>query len=87
MSLFEIKERMDALVKELNQHNYNYYVLAQPTISDYEFDIKLKELESLEKKHPEYQDENSPTQKIGGDITKKFETVSHKWPMLSLGNT
>lgn len=87
MSLFEIKERMDALVKELNQHNYNYYVLAQPTISDFEFDIKLKELEALEKQHPEYQDENSPTQKIGGDITKKFETVSHKWPMLSLGNT
>ena len=87
MSLFEIKERMDALVKELNQHNYNYYVLAQPTISDYEFDIKLKELEALEKQHPEYQNENSPTQKIGGDITKKFETVSHKWPMLSLGNT
>ena len=87
MSLFEIKERMDALVKELNQHNYNYYVLAQPTISDYEFDLKLKELEELEKQHPEYQDENSPTQKVGGDITKKFETVRHKWPMLSLGNT
>ncbi|MGV3510067.1 MAG: NAD-dependent DNA ligase LigA [Sphingobacteriaceae bacterium] len=87
MSLFEVKERMDALVKELNQHNYNYYVLAQPTISDYEFDIKLKELEEFEKQHPEFQDENSPTQKVGGDITKKFETVRHKWPMLSLGNT
>ncbi|MBC8052121.1 MAG: NAD-dependent DNA ligase LigA [Sphingobacteriaceae bacterium] len=87
MSLFEIKERMDALVKELNQHNYNYYVLAQPTISDYEFDIRLKDLEALEKEHPEHQDENSPTQKVGGDITKKFETVRHKWPMLSLGNT
>lgn len=87
MSHFEIKERMDALVKELNQHNYNYYVLAQPTISDYEFDLRLKELEELEKQHPEYQDENSPTQKVGGDITKKFETVRHKWPMLSLGNT
>ena len=87
MSLFEIKEQMDQLVKELNQHNYNYYVLAQPTISDHEFDIKLKELEALEKQYPEYQDENSPTQKIGGDITKKFETVKHKWPMLSLGNT
>lgn len=87
MSLFEIKERMDALVKELNQHNYNYYVLAQPTISDYEFDLRLKELEELEKQHPEYQDENSPTQKVGGDITRKFETVRHKWPMLSLGNT
>lgn len=87
MSLFEVKERMDALVKELNQHNYNYYVLAQPTISDYDFDIKLKELEELEKQHPEFQDENSPTQKVGGDITKKFETVRHRWPMLSLGNT
>lgn len=87
MSLFETKERMDALVKELNQHNYNYYVLAQPVISDYEFDLKLKKLEELEKAHPEYQDENSPTQKVGGDITKKFETVRHKWPMMSLGNT
>lgn len=87
MSLFEIKERMNALVEELNQHNYNYYVLAQPTISDYEFDLKLKELEALEKQYPEYQDENSPTQKVGGDITRKFETVRHKWPMLSLGNT
>jgi len=87
MSLFEVKERMDELVKELNQHNYNYYVLAQPTISDYEFDTRLKELEALEKQHPEYQDENSPTQKIGGDITKKFATIRHKWPMLSLGNT
>ncbi|MEJ6979816.1 NAD-dependent DNA ligase LigA [Pedobacter sp. P351] len=87
MSLFEIKEQMDALVKELNQHNYNYYVLAQPTITDFEFDIKLKELEALEKQYPEFQDENSPTQLVGGDITKKFETVRHKWPMLSLGNT
>jgi DNA ligase (NAD+) len=87
MSLFQIKEQMDALVKELNQHNYNYYVLAQPTIPDYEFDIKLKELEDLEKQYPEFQDENSPTQKVGGDITKKFETVKHRWPMLSLGNT
>lgn len=78
---------MDALVKELNQHNYNYYVLAQPTITDYEFDQKLKELEELEKQHPEFQDENSPTQKVGGEITKEFKTVKHKWPMLSLGNT
>ncbi|TZF84837.1 NAD-dependent DNA ligase LigA [Pedobacter sp. BS3] len=87
MSLFEVKERMDALVKELNQHNYNYYVLAQPTISDYDFDQKLKELEELEKQYPEYQDADSPTQKIGGEITKEFQTVRHKWPMLSLGNT
>ncbi len=87
MSLFEVKERMDMLVKELNQHNYNYYVLAQPTISDYDFDKKLDELIALEKQHPEFQDPDSPTQKVGGEITKEFKTVKHKWPMLSLGNT
>ncbi|MGV3686702.1 MAG: NAD-dependent DNA ligase LigA [Daejeonella sp.] len=87
MSLFQIKERIDTLVKELNGHNYNYYVLAQPTISDFEFDKKLAELAELEKQYPEYQDPDSPTQKIGGDITKEFKTVRHKWPMLSLGNT
>jgi DNA ligase (NAD+) len=87
MSLLEVKERMDELVKELNQHNYSYYVLAQPVISDYEFDKKLEELEKLEKQHPEFQDPDSPTQKVGGDITKVFQTVNHKWPMLSLGNT
>lgn len=87
MSHSEIKDRMDALVKELKQHNYNYYVLARPTISDFEFDQKLKELEELEKQHPGYQDPNSPTQEVGGGITKTFQTVRHKWPMLSLGNT
>lgn len=87
MSLLSIKERMDELVKELNQHNYNYYVLAQPLISDYDFDMKLQELAELEKQHPEFQDADSPTQKVGGDITKVFQTVKHKWPMLSLGNT
>lgn len=87
MSMFEIKDKMDALVTELNQHTYNYYVLAMPTIADYEFDKKLEELAQLEKAHPEYADPNSPTQKVGGDITKTFNTVRHKWPMLSLGNT
>jgi DNA ligase (NAD+) len=87
MSLFEVKERMETLVKELNQHNYNYYVLAQPTISDYDFDQKLKELGKLELQYPEFQDPDSPTQKVGGEITKEFKTVKHKWPMLSLGNT
>ena len=87
MSIFEVKDRMDLLVKELNQHNYSYYVLAQPTITDLEFDKKLEELGELEKEHPEYQDPESPTQKVGGDITKEFNTVKHKWPMLSLGNT
>jgi DNA ligase (NAD+) len=87
MSLFSIKEQMDALVAELNQHTYNYYVLAMPTIGDYEFDKKLEELAKLEKEYPEFADLNSPTQKVGGDITKTFNTVRHKWPMLSLGNT
>ncbi|WP_316750693.1 NAD-dependent DNA ligase LigA [Pedobacter gandavensis] len=87
MPLMEIKDKMEALVKELNQHSYNYYVLAMPTIADYEFDKKLAELEQLEKAHPEFADPNSPTQKVGGDITKSFKTVAHRWPMLSLGNT
>lgn len=78
---------MDALVAELNQHTYNYYVLAMPTIADYEFDKKLEELAKLEKEYPDYADPNSPTQKVGGDITKNFITVQHRWPMLSLGNT
>lgn len=78
---------MDALVKELNLHTYNYYVLAMPTLTDYEFDQKLEKLAQLEKEYPEFADPNSPTQKVGGDITKSFETVKHKWPMLSLGNT
>ncbi|MES3017400.1 MAG: NAD-dependent DNA ligase LigA [Bacteroidota bacterium] len=87
MSSSQIKERIDTLVKELNSHNYNYYVLAQPTITDFDFDKKLEELSNLEKQYPELQDADSPTQKVGGDITKQFETVKHKWPMLSLGNT
>ena len=83
----EIKDKMEALVKELNQHSYNYYVLAMPTIADYEFDQKLAALDQLEKEHPEFADPNSPTLKVGGDITKNFTTVPHRWPMLSLGNT
>lgn len=78
---------MDELVKELNQHNYNYYVLAQPTITDQEFDLRLKELAVLEHQHPDLLDPDSPTQKVGGEVTKEFKTVQHKWPMLSLGNT
>jgi len=87
MSLTAIKEEMDALVAELNQHNYNYYVLAMPTIGDYEFDKKLKHLAELEQANPDFADPNSPTQRVGGDITKNFVTVKHKYPMLSLGNT
>ncbi|MEH6308891.1 NAD-dependent DNA ligase LigA [Olivibacter sp. CPCC 100613] len=79
--------RIEALTKELNDHNYKYYVLAQPSISDFDFDHKLAELAALEKEYPEFLDPDSPTQKVGGDITKQFKTVRHKWPMLSLSNT
>lgn len=84
MSILETIQKLRA---ELNQHNYNYYVLDNPTISDYEFDIKLKELQDLEAKHPEYFDENSPTQRVGGTITKNFETIAHKYRMYSLDNS
>ncbi|GGI29219.1 NAD-dependent DNA ligase LigA [Pedobacter mendelii] len=87
MSQSTVKEEMDALVEELNQHNYNYYVLAMPTIGDFEFDKKLKLLTELELANPDFADPNSPTQRVGGDITKNFITVQHKYPMLSLGNT
>ena len=82
-----VKEKINQLKDELNTHNYNYYVLANPVISDYDFDQKLKELQALEEQHPEFLDLNSPTQKVGGDITKKFKTVQHTWPMYSLSNT
>lgn len=87
MPTIDIKKHMDMLVKELNQHNYEYYVLAQPTISDFDFDKKLAELVELERQHPEHRDLESPTQKVGGDITKEFRVIKHKWPMLSLSNT
>lgn len=83
----DIFSKIQALREELNQHNYNYYVLDNPTISDYEFDIKLKELQELEAKHPEYFDENSPTQRVGGTITKNFQTVQHEYRMYSLDNS
>jgi len=83
----DIQEKITQLTKELNEYNYQYYVLAHSAISDYDFDIKLKELEALEKQYPQFKDPNSPTQKVGGDITHKFNTVKHRWPMLSLGNT
>ena len=72
---------------ELNQHNYNYYVLDKPTISDFEFDQKLKQLQDLEAQHPEFFDENSPTQRVGGMVTKNFETVKHEYRMYSLDNS
>ncbi|OHT43591.1 MULTISPECIES: NAD-dependent DNA ligase LigA [Flavobacterium] len=82
-----IQETIQTLRNELNQHNYNYYVLDNATISDYDFDIKLKELQDLENKHPEFFDENSPTQRVGGAVTKNFKTIAHQYRMYSLDNS
>lgn len=83
----DIQAKIDQLTAELNEYNYQYYVLANSSISDFDFDMKLKELEKLEKEYPQFRDPNSPTLKVGGDITSKFKTVKHRWPMLSLSNT
>lgn len=82
-----IAEKIEGLRVELEQHNYNYYVLSQPSISDFEFDAKLRELQELEIAHPEFFDPNSPTQRVGSDISDGFAQVAHVYPMLSLGNT
>ena len=82
-----VKDKIKALREVLEQHNYNYYVLSAPTISDREFDEMMKELQVLEEAHPEYADPHSPTQRVGSDLSKEFEQVVHKYPMLSLGNT
>ncbi|MCD0473827.1 NAD-dependent DNA ligase LigA [Flavobacterium sp. EDS] len=82
-----IQDSIQALRDELNAHNYNYYVLDNATISDYDFDIKLKQLQELEEQHPEFFDENSPTQRVGGMITKNFQTVAHEYRMYSLDNS
>lgn len=81
------KSRIASLTSELNEHNHRYYVLNQPVISDFEFDQMLKELEQLEAQFPDLADPNSPTKRVGGDITDKFEKVKHRYPMLSLSNT
>jgi DNA ligase (NAD+) len=83
----DIEQKIKDLRAELHQHNYNYYVLDDATISDYEFDLKLKELEKLEKENPQFFDANSPTQRVGGEITKSFNTVVHKNRMYSLDNS
>ncbi|ENA1765010.1 NAD-dependent DNA ligase LigA [Flavobacterium psychrophilum] len=82
-----VLQKIQSLREELNLHNYNYYVLDNPTISDYDFDVKLADLQSLEKNNPEYFDENSPTQRVGGTITKNFETLKHDYRMYSLDNS
>ncbi len=82
-----IKQQITTLRNELREHNYNYYVLDNPSISDFEFDQKLKQLQELEKAHPEFYDANSPTLRVGGEITKNFETVPHTYRMYSLDNS
>ena len=78
--------RITGLRKEIDEHNYRYYVLAQPEISDYDFDMMLRELEKLESAFPEFADPTSPTRRVGSDISKAFEQVEHRYPMLSLSN-
>lgn len=87
MTAAEAKERIEQLSKELEEHNYRYYVLAEPAISDYDFDMLLEKLVKLEKEFPEFLSPDSPSQRVGGQITKTFKSVKHKYPMLSLGNT
>ena len=82
-----IKSEIEKLREELRAHNYNYYVLDNATITDYEFDVKLKELEKLEEENPIFFDPNSPTQRVGGGVTKNFDTVTHENRMYSLDNS
>ena len=82
-----VKEKIEELRAELHRHNYNYYVLNTPEISDKEFDDMMRELQDLEQAYPEYKDDNSPTMRVGSDLNKNFTQVPHKYPMLSLGNT
>ncbi|MCL1942336.1 MAG: NAD-dependent DNA ligase LigA [Candidatus Azobacteroides sp.] len=83
----DVKDKIKRLREELHQHNYNYYVLSAPVISDFDFDMKMKELQELENTYPEFYDPNSPTQRVGSDLNKRFAQVVHRYPMLSLANT
>ena len=82
-----IANKINQLRDELRKHNYSYYVLDNPTISDFEFDTKLKTLQDLENQYPVYFDSTSPTQRIGGEVTKNFDTVKHDHRMYSLDNS
>jgi DNA ligase (NAD+) len=82
-----IQDQIENLRQELHEHNYKYYVLDTPEISDYDFDMKLNALQELEKDHPEYKDPNSPTMRVGGEVTKNFTTVVHDFRMYSLSNS
>jgi DNA ligase (NAD+) len=83
----QVRERIEALRSALHEHNYLYYIKSEPRIPDVEFDRLLRELQDLEKAHPEFHDDNSPTQRVGSDLNTEFESFEHRFPMLSLGNT
>ena len=83
----DVKQQIEKLRADLHRHNYNYYVLNAPEISDMEFDGLMRELQELEEAHPEFADPNSPTQRVGCDLNYEFVQVAHKYPMLSLSNT
>ena len=83
----DVEQKIAELRKKIREYDYYYYVLAESKVSDYEYDQLLKELESLEKKHPEFITSDSPTQRVGSDLTKEFKPVKHKIPMLSLANS
>jgi DNA ligase (NAD+) len=87
MNAEEAQKRIEKLTQQLNEHNYNYYVRSAPVISDYEFDMMMEELIHLEKQFPQFAFPNSPSKRVGGDLTKEFPTVAHSIPMLSLSNT
>ena len=87
MANTDIEQQIIKLRKEIEAHNHAYYVDNNPTISDFEFDMRLKQLESMEKAYPQYFDKNSPTQRVGSDLTKNFKQIVHQYPMLSLANT
>ncbi len=83
----QAKEKIDTLRKEVHQHNYNYYVKSDPKLSDYEYDLMINELHTLEQEFPQFDDENSPTKRVGSDLNQEFKSFPHQYPMLSLGNT
>ena len=82
-----MKQKIEELRRWLNYHNRKYYIDNAPEVSDYEFDQRMHELQRLEAEHPEYDDPNSPSRRVGSDLTTEFRTVEHSYPMLSLGNT
>ena len=87
MEKTNIKQKIELLRNQINHHNHLYYVLSNPEISDSEYDLLMNELETLEKKYPEFYDPNSPSQRVGNDINLEFNQIGHKYNMLSLGNT